>query len=148
MAPNPLVSDRNIEFLLYEVFDVEALCRLPAYKDHSRETFDLVLLNARKFAREVLLPTYKPMDEAPPRLEGGGIRVHPAMKQLFPRLVEQGTIAAARPHEVGGQQLPHTIPTDRSASREQPDRRQDAGHADRPRLLPRSRPQGLHLGRR
>ena len=54
MAPNPLVSDRNVDFLLYEVFDVEALCRLPFYADHSRETFDIVLKNARKFAREVL----------------------------------------------------------------------------------------------
>ena len=44
---------------------------LNAYEEHSRETFDLVLQNARKFAREVLLPTYKPMDEAPPHMVGG-----------------------------------------------------------------------------
>src|SRR5271168_327743 len=51
--PNPLVADRNVEFLLYEVFHAEEVCRFPAYADHSRETFDLVLQNARKFAREV-----------------------------------------------------------------------------------------------
>src|ERR1019366_7923703 len=65
MPNTPLVSDRNVEFLLYEVFDVEALCHLNEYEEHSRETFGLVLQNARKFAREVLFPTYKPMDEAP-----------------------------------------------------------------------------------
>ncbi len=110
-ANNPLVSDRNVEFLLYEVFDAEALCRLPAYEEHSRETFDLVLQTARKFAREVLFPTYKAMDEAPAHMEGGGIKVHPLMKQLFPKLVEQGGVAMTRPHEVGGQQLPHTVAT-------------------------------------
>jgi len=108
---NPLVSDRNVDFLLYEVFDVEALCRLPAFEDHSRETFDLVLQNARKFAREVLFPTYKAMDSEPAQMVGGGIKVHPLMKELYPKLVEQGGISATRPHEAGGQQLPHMVAT-------------------------------------
>jgi alkylation response protein AidB-like acyl-CoA dehydrogenase len=108
---NPLVSDRNVEFLLYEVFDVEALCRLPAYSDHSRETFDIILKNSRKFAREVLFPTYKAMDAEPAHMVDGGIRVHPVLKELFPKLVEQGATAATRPCEVGGQQLPHTVAT-------------------------------------
>jgi butyryl-CoA dehydrogenase len=111
MPNNPLVSDRNVEFLLYEVFDVEALCHLNAYEEHSRETFDLVLQNARKFAREVLFPTYKPMDEAPAQMVGGGIKVHPAMREVYPHLVDQGMVAATRPHEVGGQQLPHMVAT-------------------------------------
>jgi butyryl-CoA dehydrogenase len=112
--PNPLVSDRNVEFLLYEVFDVEELCGLNAYEEHSRETFDLVLQNARKFARDVLFPTYKPMDEAPPHMGphgGGGLKVHAAMKDLYPLLVEQGMTAATRSYAVGGQQLPHTVAT-------------------------------------
>jgi butyryl-CoA dehydrogenase len=111
MAANPLVRDRDVDFLLYEVFDVADLCRLPAFAEHSRETFDLVLQNARKFAREVLYPTYKAMDEAPARLVGGGIEVHPVLKQLFPKLVEQGGITMTRPHGVGGQQLPHAVAT-------------------------------------
>src|SRR5258708_16212554 len=106
---NPLVSDRNVEFLLYEVFGVESLCRLPAYADHSRETFDIILKNARKFAREVLFPTYKAMDAEPAHMVDGGIRVHPVMKDLFPKLVEQGATAATRPYDVGGQQLPHAV---------------------------------------
>ena len=73
--PNPLVADRNVEFLLYEVFHAEEVCRFPAYADHSRETFDLVLQNARKFAREVLLPTYKAVDEAPAQREIGRAHV-------------------------------------------------------------------------
>jgi butyryl-CoA dehydrogenase len=108
---NPLVSDRNVDFLLYEVFDVEALCRLPAYADHSRETFDIILKSSRKFAREVLFPTYKAMDAEPAHMVDGGIRVHPVMKELFPKLVDQGATAATRSYEVGGQQLPHVVAT-------------------------------------
>jgi alkylation response protein AidB-like acyl-CoA dehydrogenase len=111
MANNPLVSDRNVEFLLYEVFDADRLCALSAYEEHSRETFDLVLQNARKFAREVLWPTYKAIDEAPAHRVGDGIKVHPMMKDLYPKLVDQGLTAATRPYAVGGQQLPHTVAT-------------------------------------
>jgi alkylation response protein AidB-like acyl-CoA dehydrogenase len=115
MSNNPLVSDRNVDFLLYEVFDAEALCRLNAYQEHSKETFDLLLQNSRKFAREVLLPTYKPMDEAPARLVldggAGGIEVHPLMRELYPKLAAQGMVAATRPYDVGGQQLPHVVAT-------------------------------------
>ena len=65
---NPLISDRDVEFLLYEMLDAPALCALPAFADHSRETFDLYLQSSRRLAREVLFPAYKPMDEAPARL--------------------------------------------------------------------------------
>ena len=53
--PNPLVSDRNVEFVLYELLRAEELCRLPYFSGHSRETFDLLLASARKLSREVLL---------------------------------------------------------------------------------------------
>ena len=82
--PNPLVSDRNIAFLVDEVFDLGALCALPAFAAHSRETFTLYLDSARKLAREVLFPAFKPMDEAPPRLENGQVRVHPALREISP----------------------------------------------------------------
>ena len=37
---NPLLNDRDISFLLYEVFDAASLLALPHFADHSRETFD------------------------------------------------------------------------------------------------------------
>src|SRR3954471_23883217 len=106
---NPLVSDRNVSFLLDEVLDLGALCALPAFAAHSRETFDLYLDSARKLAREVLFPAFKPMDEAPPRLTGGQVRVHPAVREILPRLFELGLATATRPAEVGGQELPAAV---------------------------------------
>ncbi len=149
MANNPLVSDRNVEFLLYEVFDVEALCGLQAYEEHSRETFDLLLQNARKFAREVILPTYRPVDEAPARMVGDGIKVHPAMQALYPKLAEQGMTAATRPASVGGQQLPHTVASSVRALRDggEPERRQLPGPHGRRRAPHRGVRQRLAQGR-
>ena len=106
---NPLLRDRDVEFVLYEVLNAEELTALPAFAEHSRETFDLFLGSTRKLAREVLFPAYKPMDEAPPRLENGQVRVHPALREIWPRLAELGIAAASRPAEVGGQSLPLTV---------------------------------------
>src|SRR3954466_6565210 len=108
--PNPLFSDREVSFQLYEVHGAGDLCKLPVFADQGRETFDLFLASARKIAREVLFPAYRPMDAEPPRLENGRVRVHPAMKEIWPRLVELGMTSATRPAEASGQQLPVLIP--------------------------------------
>jgi len=106
---NPLLSDRDVQFVLYEVLDVESLCALPAFSDHSRETFDLVLGSARKLAREVFYPLYRPMDAEPPVLSGGRVTVHPKMRELYGHVVELGLVNATRPYEIGGQQLPFVM---------------------------------------
>ncbi|HEY3595052.1 MAG TPA: acyl-CoA dehydrogenase [Polyangiaceae bacterium] len=108
-STNPLFSDREISFLLYEMLDVPALCRLPAFAEHSRQTFDLYLASARRLAREVLFPAYRPMDEEPARFVAGQTTTHPIMRSLWPRLVEMGVLNATRPTEVGGQSLPLTV---------------------------------------
>ena len=108
---NPLVSDRDVEFLLYEVLDGAALPTLPAFAAHDRATFELLIDSARRLAREVLYPAYRAMDAEPPRFEGGRIITHPLMKTIYPQLVEFGLIGATRPVAVGGQQLPRLVCT-------------------------------------
>ena len=48
---NPLLSDRDVEFQLFEVGDARSLCQLPAFAEHSPETFELFLRSARALAR-------------------------------------------------------------------------------------------------
>ncbi|AUX24405.1 acyl-CoA dehydrogenase [Sorangium cellulosum] len=108
---NPLLNDRDVDFLLYEVLDAPRLCALPHFADHARDTFDLYLQSCRRFAREVLFPTYRPVDEAPPRFQDGAISVHPLLKQVFRPMVDLGVLTAARPAAVGGQQLPLVVAT-------------------------------------
>ena len=107
--PNPLVDDRLVDFLLRDVLDVPGLARLPAFADHSPETFDAYLALCRRFAREVLWPSYPAVDREPPVLAGGRVRVHPRLREIWPRLVELGVLTASRPPEAGGQGLPHAV---------------------------------------
>jgi len=106
---NPLVSDRFVDFVLYDVLDVTALCQLPAFAHHSRDTFDPWLAACRRVAREVLFPAYRTLDEQPPRFENGSVKVHPKMHELWRELVSLGLISATRPLDAGGQQLPMTV---------------------------------------
>ncbi|MEM9194735.1 MAG: acyl-CoA dehydrogenase, partial [Myxococcota bacterium] len=62
-------------------------------------------------AREVMFPTYRTMDEAPPRLVEGRVELHPTFGPLYQQVREMGVIAATRPESVGGQQLPLTVGT-------------------------------------
>jgi butyryl-CoA dehydrogenase len=108
---NPLIDDRLVELLLDDVVQADALCRLPYFAEHSRETFELYLASCRRLARDALFAAYRPMDEAPPTLVDGRVKLHPRMHALWPRIVELGAIGATRPAEVGGQQLPITVAT-------------------------------------
>jgi alkylation response protein AidB-like acyl-CoA dehydrogenase len=110
-APNPLVRDRDVEFLLYEVHRAERLCQLPAFAEHERETFDLFLASAAKLARERLFPLFRHMDEHPARLSEGRVVDHPAMGEIYSQLVELGILTASRPESVGGASLPRCITT-------------------------------------
>ena len=69
--PNPLLNDRDVSFLLYEVFDAASLLALPHFADHSRETFDGYIGLCSRFARESVFPAFKAVDEEPPRLVDG-----------------------------------------------------------------------------
>jgi butyryl-CoA dehydrogenase len=106
---NQLLSDRNVDFLLYEVLGAERLCELAAFREHGRETFDLFLASARRMARQVLMPSYRRMDAQAPELRDGRVRVHPLMKEIYPQLLSLGLINATRPAAVGGQQMPLTV---------------------------------------
>ena len=106
---NPLVDDRDVELILDEVLDLGRLLRLPYFADHDRETFELLLASARELAREAMFPAYRAFDLEPPRLVDGRVHVHPKMRALYARLTELGVVAAPRPHEVGGSQVPLAV---------------------------------------
>lgn len=106
---NPLLRDRDVSFLLYDVLDVLSLTKLDVFADHSRETFDMFLTSVKGLSRTVLYPAYKPMDESPPTFIDGQVSVHPKMKGIYASLVELGLGAVSRPPGVGGQSLPLSV---------------------------------------
>jgi hypothetical protein len=52
--------------LLYEVFDIEALTQHDYFKDHNKNTFDMVLKEGLRPAKDLLHPTFEEMDQRTP----------------------------------------------------------------------------------
>jgi len=103
------VSKRNLKFILYEVFDVEAFNRYEYFQEHDREIFDMVLETALRIGKDLLQPTLGEMDKNPPEFIDGKVKVHPMVRPFMKECGEGGWIAAGAPFELGGQQLPLMI---------------------------------------
>ncbi|MCP4752587.1 MAG: acyl-CoA dehydrogenase [Proteobacteria bacterium] len=103
------VSKRNLQFLLYEVFDIESLTQYPYYSQHNRKMFDMMLDAALKLAKDLLRPSFEEMDRNPPELVDGHVKVHPSVRSIMKSMGEGGWIAAKFPMELDGEQLPYLI---------------------------------------
>ena len=111
-SANPLLSDRDVDFLLYEVLDVDARsARCPPSPSTRARPSTCYLGACRRLAREVLFPAYRPMDERAARARATAASTCTrADARLYPRLVELG---AAHRHAArtrwAAQQLPLTV---------------------------------------
>lgn len=103
------VSERNIKFLLYEVFDVESLTEYEYYAEHNRKMFDMVLKAAIKLGKDLLFPIFEEMDRNQPELVDGEVKVHPAVKSIMKEFGEGGWISSRVPFEQDGEQLPSLV---------------------------------------
>ncbi len=109
-----ILSRRDLEFILYELLEVEELTRRPRYADHSRETFDAALDTCERMATELFEPHYRKNDQNEPRAfndDDGGVRVHiiPEVKQALDAFCAAGLMAAGQDYDLGGMQLPAVV---------------------------------------
>lgn len=112
-----LLSRRDLDFLLYEWLDTEALTRRPRFADHSRETFSAALDTAEKIATDLFAPHNRQSDEQEPHAlpctKNGGktleVNIIPAVKTALDAYIGAGLVAAGQDYELGGMQLPVTV---------------------------------------
>ncbi len=102
-------SRQNIDFLLYEVLDVDALTQYDYFKEHDVDTFGFILDAATDIADKVMRPAYVAADRNQPELVDGKVQVHQSVHDFFKTFCESGFMAAPFPAEWGGQQLPKTV---------------------------------------
>ena len=103
------ISERNLKFLLHEVFDVASLTQYEYYKEYDGKMLDMVLKAAMELAEGLLWPICQEMDKNPPELVGDHIKVHSSVKKLLEESGTGGWIGDDIPFEWGGQQLPQMI---------------------------------------
>jgi alkylation response protein AidB-like acyl-CoA dehydrogenase len=103
------ISNRNIKFLLNEVFDVVSLTQHEYYEEYDKTMIDMVIQAAVELAQGLLWPNFQEMDRKPPELVGDRVKVHPVVKSLMKEYGDGGWIGSTVRDERGGQQLPHLV---------------------------------------
>ena len=108
-----ILSQRDLEFLLYEWLDVETLTARPRYREHSRETFQAALDTSRQIATDLFAPHNKKSDANEPCLvaaaDGHHVQLIAEIKTAVDAFSAAGLIAAGHDFELGGMQLPCVI---------------------------------------
>ena len=108
-----ILSQRDLDFLLYEWLDAEALTTRTRFADHSRETFDAAIATSRQIATDVFLPHNKKSDANEPFVvtdaQGERVQLIAEIKQAVDAYSAAGLIAAGQDFERGGMQLPCVI---------------------------------------
>jgi len=106
----PLLNPRDIDFLLYEWLDVEALCDRPRYREHSIESFDSVLDLAADIAIKRFAPHFKTADTQEPFVNADGtVTTLPEMKEALSAVGAAGLLAGDFDHDIDGYQLPYVV---------------------------------------
>ncbi len=103
------ISKQTINFLLFEMLEVQNLSQHEYFSEYSKEALDMVLGTATRLAVDYLRPNMREMDKNPPVYDNGNVHVHPAVRTFMRKCGEIGLISAHFPYDEGGQQLPYSI---------------------------------------
>jgi len=113
--PAPLLNQRDIEFMLYELFDAEGLTARERYADHSKETFDAAIETAKKVAEKYFLPIRQKIDTHQPTFDGEKVHMIPEIKPAVDAVIQSGLMSSTADYELGGMQLPAIVASAASA---------------------------------
>ena len=107
--PATLMNERDLEFMLYELFDSEALLSRERYQDHDRHTFNEVVNTAKVIAEKHFLPIRQKLDTHQPTFDGKNVHLIPELKPAIEAVINSGIGSATADYELGGMQLPPII---------------------------------------
>lgn len=104
-----ILSRRDLDFLLYEWLDVEALTRRERFAEHSRETFNAALDTCEQIATDLFAPHNKKSDQNEPHFDGERVHIIPEVAVALKAFNAAGLMAAGQDFERGGMQLPCVV---------------------------------------
>lgn len=106
---SPLIDRELLDFLLFDVLDVEALQQYPRFSEHSRATMESAIDLAHQLALEKFYPHNRAADIHEPKLVDGKVWLLPEAAEAVKAYNDAGFAAALEDFERGGMQLPFVI---------------------------------------
>ncbi|GAA6134370.1 acyl-CoA dehydrogenase [Oceaniserpentilla sp. 4NH20-0058] len=102
----PILNERDLEFMLYELFDAEGLTSRPRYQDHSKETFTAAINTAKTVSEKHFLPIRSKVDSNEPTFDGEKVSMMPEIQPALMAVIEAGLASPSSDYDMGGMQLP------------------------------------------
>ena len=103
---NKLTDIKDVKFILYEQFRMEKLCNSGKFKDHSKETFEMIIDAAVKLALNDFEPVNREGDELGCTWQDGNVRVPEPYHAPYKKYCEGGWLSMPEDYGVGGQNVP------------------------------------------
>lgn len=107
--PAPILNDRDLEFMLYELFDAESMTKRERYSDHSRETFQAAIETGKTVAEKYFLPIRQKVDLEQPTFDGKKVHMIAEIKPAVQAVFDSGLACPASDYDMGGMQLPAIV---------------------------------------
>ena len=104
-----ILSRRDLDFLLFDWLDVEALTSRARFADHSRETFSAAIDTAQQIATDLFAPHNKLSDSQEPSFDGQHVTIIPQVKTALDTYSAAGLMAAGQDYALDGMQLPSVV---------------------------------------
>lgn len=101
-----IVDRRNLDFLLYDVGDLDALLTDGRYSDHDRTVVSAILDTAQSIAENMYQPCAAQLDAHEPYFDGERVQIIPEVAEALNAYREAGFFAAGFDESLGGLQLP------------------------------------------
>lgn len=100
---------RDIKFTLFEQLRLQDLLGRGPYKDYDRETLEMMLDEAIRFARDVLAPLNEGADRIGARYADGKVTTPPGFPAAWRTFAENGWVGFTSSPEYGGQGAPQSV---------------------------------------
>lgn len=104
-----ILNERDLHFMLYELFDAQELSSRERFGDHNQETFEAAMQTAKSVAERYLLPIRQKTDLQKPEFDGKKAHLIPEIKTAVQAVIDSGLAAATADFEHGGMQLPSLV---------------------------------------
>ena len=112
MTPPPVMSRRDLDFMLHEWLEVDQLLSRERFAEHSRETIDGLLDLSESLATKYFLPAHRLADREEPVIDADGKAVLvPEVVEAVRRYGDAGLQASTFDAELGGMQVPYVVHT-------------------------------------
>lgn len=105
----PILNERHLDFVMYEMFDAESMTERERYADHNRETFSAAIATAKTIAEKYFIPIRQKVDTNEPTFDGKHVSMLPEIKEALDAVVDAGLASSTSDFELGGMQLPTLV---------------------------------------